>query len=137
MFELKADPNLPHHYIIGVSVYNTAHDSVNWGRLYLKYGPVYFHHDDIVNMQDAALLSVDKVYKTSTKEAAEMFNCKDLAVAITGLKLAASVNQATLHHFSSEFKFDNPDEWFENFVKVANISESTKEKLNDARIGGY
>lgn len=137
MFDLKADPSLPHHYIIGVAVHSARAIAERRGKMFLKYRPIYFHHSDICNVQDAAMMSVDKVFKTTSKEAAEMFNCRELVVAITGLKMAASANQATLHHFSSEFEIEDSEEWFEGFVKSANNSESIRRQLDGARIGGY
>ncbi|MCF8019865.1 MAG: hypothetical protein K9L62_10740 [Vallitaleaceae bacterium] len=137
MFDLKADPSLPHHYIIGVAMHSMKSGPDLRGKMFLKYGSVYFNHKDIDNVRNAAMMSVDKVFKTTSKEATEMFECQELSSAITGLKIAAYANQATLHHFSSEFEFDNPDEVFESFVKSANISESTRRQLDEARIGGY
>ena len=137
MFNLKADPNLPHHYIIGVAIHSMRSGPEVRGKMFLKYGPVYFNHSDIENVQNAAMLSVDKVFKTTAAQASETFNCRELVVAITGLKLAASTNQATLHHFSSEFEFENPDEVFEQLVASANISESTRRQLDDAKIRSH
>lgn len=137
MFDLKADPALPHHYIIGVAMHGMMASPEKRGQMYLKYRPVYFHHSDICNVQDAAMMSVDKVFKTTTKEAAEMFDCRELLVAITGLKMASSANQATLHHFSSEYEIPDAEEWFEGFVKNANKIESMRRQLDEARIPGH
>ena len=135
MFELKADPKLPHHYIIGVAMHDMI--SSDAGEMFLKYGPVYFTHEDILKVQDAALLSVDKVFKTTSKEAAEIHECRDLVVALNGLKLAAASNNATLHHFSSESKIPDCEVFFEGYVKNANKSKSIKRGLMDARIKGH
>ena len=135
MFDLKADPLVPHHYIIGVAMRGLH--SKNPGEFYLKYGPIYFHHDQIVDIQNAALLSVDKVFKTTSKEAAEVFNCKEFITMFHGLRMAAMANNATLHHFSSEFKLEDYDSWFVNFVKRANKYRDERIKLFDAKIGGY
>jgi hypothetical protein len=137
MFDLKADPSLPHHYIIGVAMHSMKSGPDLRGKMFLKYGPVYFNHKDIENVRDAAMMSVDKVFKTTSKEATEMFDCGNLTGTITGLKLAAYANQATLHHFSSEFEFENPDELFGMLVESANISDSTRRQLDEAKIGGY
>jgi hypothetical protein len=135
MFELKADPKLPHHYIIGVAI-RSMH-SLKSGEMFLKYKPVYFTHEDIKKVQDAALLSVDKVFKTTSKEAAEIHECRELVVALSGLKMAASANEATLHHFSSESEIPYYEDWFEGYVKSANTSKSTKRQLIDAKIKGH
>jgi hypothetical protein len=135
MFKIKADPKLPYHYIIGVSMHNLR--SSRAGEVYLKYGPVYFSHKDIVKVQDTALLSADKVFKTTTKEAADMFKCRALIISLNGLMLAASVNNITLHHFSCELEVPDYWNWFELFVNNSNKCESEKRKLIDARIKGY
>ena len=133
--KLKADPKLPHHYMIGVTVYPMNAGPKRRGKMFLKYGPVYFHHKDIENVQNAALMSIDEVFKTTPKEASDMYNCRSLVVAINGLKLAASVNQTTLHHFSSEFEI--PDDWWEGYIKNANTVESIREQLDEAKMPGY
>lgn len=135
MFKIKADPKLPHHYIMGVSIYNM--NSSRSGEMYLKYGPVYFSHKDIMKVQDTVLLSMDKVFKTTTKEAADIHECRALIISLNGLKLAASVNGVSLHHFSSESEIPDYWEWFKFFVKNSNKSETSKRKLLNARISGY
>ena len=137
MFEIKADPKLPHHYIVGVSMYDMRASPKRRGKMFLKYGPVYFHHKDIENVQDAAMMSVDKVFKTSPKEASDMFECRNLVVAINGLKLAASANNSSLHHFSSAFEIPDASDWFDGFVKNANIADSIRRQLDGARMPGY
>lgn len=135
MFEIKADPKFPYHYIIGVVMRDMR--SSQAGEMFLKYGPVYFTHEDISKVQDAALLSVDKVFKTTSKEAAEIHECRDLIVALTGIRLAANANDATLHHFSSVSKIPDHESFFEGYVKSANKSKSMKKALMDAKIKGY
>jgi hypothetical protein len=135
MFEVKADPKLPHHYIIGVAIHDMR--SSQAGEMFLKYGPVYFTHEDILKVQDAALLSIDKVFKTTSKEAADIHECRGLTVALSGMRMAAAANHATLHHFSSESEIPDYENWFEGYVKSANKSKSTKRQLMDARIKGY
>lgn len=134
MFDLKAVPELPHHYIIGVAMYGMRHSAEIRGKMYLKFNPVYFHHSDICNVRNAILVSNDKLIKTTQKEASEMFNCRELIISLTGLKFAANSNDATLHHFSSEYKLDDPEEFFESYVKNANTSESIRRALDEARI---
>lgn len=133
--KIKADPKLCHHYIIGVAMRSMNAGPKQRGKMFLKYGPIYFHHKDIENVQNAALMSIDKVFKTSPKEASEMYDCSSLVIGITGMKMAAAANQATLHHFSSEYEID--DDWFDGFVKNANISKSIRRQLDDARISTY
>lgn len=135
MFKIKADPKRPHHYIMGVAVSNMK--ARQPGEMYLKYGPVYFSHEDIIKLQDTVLLSMDKVFKTSTKEAADIHGCRALIISLNGLQLAASANGVSLHHFSCEFKVPDYWNWFEVFVKSANKSKAEKRRLLDARIRGY
>jgi hypothetical protein len=135
MFDLKADPNFPHHYIIGVAMRDMK--SHNPGEFFLKYGPVYFHHDLIIDIQNAAMLSTDKVFKTTSKEAADAFGCREFIASFHGLRMAANANMATLHHFSSEFELVGVDEFFTNFVKEANTNGYVRSKLLDAKIRGY
>jgi len=135
MFKIKADPKCPHHYIMGVAMRTMR--SSHAGEIYLKYGPVYFSHKDILNLQDTVLLSVDEIFRTTPKEAADIHGCRALIISLNGLILAASVNDTTLHHFSSEFEVPDYWNWFELFVNNANKCESEKRKLMDAKIRGY
>ena len=129
-FKLKVDPKLPHHYIIGVTMKEM--NTKNPGEMYLKYGPVHFINQDVENVQDAILLSQDKVFITTTSESCQIHNCQSLVMALIGMKMAAKANHATLHHFSSEYAIE--ENWFETFVKKANTNKVTKKKLMDAKI---
>ncbi len=104
------------------------------GKMYLKYGPVYFTNDEVENVRDATMLSVDKIFETSPRDAALIFNCRHLIMCLHGMKLSAQANEASLHHFSSGFEISGYEEWFYTYVDNANISKSTKEQLLDARI---
>lgn len=136
MLDLKIDENFPHHYIIGVAVKSMT--SGNPGEMFMKYGPIYFIHDDVIRMRDSAFLSNDKIYKDiygmSNSEILEMNNCQELAFTIVGVRIAASANQATLHHFSSEVAIPDADKFFNDLVKRANKYDEDKIKLNAARI---
>lgn len=130
MWDLKTDPKLPHHYFISVSVHSV--NSANPGKLFLKHGPLYFSNDDVKKMQGAALLSNDKLFKTSPKQALGIFNCTELAISIRGMSMASAANQCTLHHFSSPIKLD--EDWFERLVDLANTSEYNMKLLKQSRI---
>ena len=132
-FELKTDPKLFHHYIIAVGMHPMT-SKTKAGEMFLKYRPIHFTNDDVENMQHAAMLSQDKLFKTSSSEAVESVGCTDLASSLSALKLGASVNQCTLHHFSSEFEMSEED--FEVLIKAANISESSKQLLLNSIIRG-
>ena len=130
IYELKADPKLPHHYFIAVGIRQM--NSSNPGEMFLKYRPFYLHHSQIEKFRDVSLLIQDKLFKTTQKEALLMHGLYDVASTFSAFRLASSVNQCTIHHFSSENEIE--EEWFEVFVKSANISKSTKEQLFDARV---
>jgi len=133
--DLNVDPALPHHYIIGVAMRDMK--SANAGKIFLKYGPVYFTNADVEKVQNASLLSVDKIFKTTSKEASEAYGCSEIIMALHGLKLASQSNSATVHHFSSQFKIPDYWNWFAIYVNNANKSSSIKEQLLNARIKNY
>lgn len=130
---IKTDPKRPHHYLIGVRI-NDSVFSKTAGKIYLAYGPVYFNNDDVDNFKHAIMLSRDKLLHTSINQALEIFNCSSLTYNINGMKIAACANNSTLHHFTTEEKFEDADEWFKIFVEGTNISKSSKNKLKEARI---
>lgn len=137
MFELRVDPNAPHHYLIGVAVYAATAGS-KAGKLYLKYGPIYFTNKDVEQVRDSCHLTKDKIYKSiyemTNSEIYHMMGCNDLIMSIFGLKMACEANQATIHHFSCEIKLDNADNFFEGLVERANKNEREKQQLNDSNL---
>jgi len=136
MFDLKVDPNNPHHYMIGVTVQPMT--SSNPGKMFLKYGPVYFTNDDVQKVSDSLTLLQDKIYtdiyKMRPREVYETMECNGIIMALIGLKIAAQTNQATLHHFSCAFPLDDADQFFDGYVERANICNHERKGLNDARI---
>lgn len=129
--ELKTDSKLPHHYLIGIGMHPiTAGKEA--GKIFLKYGPLYFHNNDVDRLRDAVMMAEDKVFKTTQREASKMYNVGGLIASISAMKMSASTNQCTLHHFSSEFKMY--DESFETLVTAANNSPSTRRLLDDSKI---
>jgi len=130
--ELKFHKDRPHHYIIAVGVHPaTSNDA---GKMYLKYKPIYFTNDDIEKMQHATMLSKDKLFKTSGSEAIAAVGCSELANTITGIKLAAAMNQCSLHHFSCEEKMD--EDGFEILLATYSSSNSANKLLKDSKIRG-
>jgi len=115
--KLKTDPKLPHHYIIGVCVH-PATAGKDAGKMYLKYRPIHFTNKDVEKMQHAAMLSVDKLFKTSNAEAIAAVGCEKLSHGLSSMKMAAAANLCTIHHFSTEFETD--EESFETIVNLAN-----------------
>ena len=130
MFDLKIDPKLPHHYLLSVGIHSMI--GSNAGKMFLKHGPIHFTNEDVENIRSAAILSQDKLFKTSDKECLENYNCTELAGSIRYMGLAAAANMCSVHHFSSAFKID--DKWFENLVDLANVSEHNKELLRKSRV---
>ena len=139
MFELKVDPKFPHHYIIGVAA--TTAVSEKPGTLFLKYGPIHFTNEDVEKVGDCTVLVNDKIYRDIYKmqpdEIYKIQGCSELIMALIGMKLAASANMATLHHFSVEHELSNAEEFFEGLVHRANISEKERKQLNDSRVRGW
>lgn len=130
LLELKIDDALPYHFLIGVAVHTMR--SKDRGKMFLKYGPLRFTNDDIRKIQDAALLSQDKLFPTSKSDAIKITGVEEFVSTFSAMQLSASVNQCSLHHFSS--KYDIEDEWFETLVEAANINKETEELLLNAEI---
>jgi hypothetical protein len=130
MTKLKIDKKFKHHYIFSVKAKPMKSD--NPGEMYLKHGPIHFTNKDVVNVQNALILSQDKLFKTDRKQALKNFKCTDVVGSIGSLQLAANANECTVHHFSSEFELD--DNWFVELVKRANASPFDKELLMKAKV---
>ena len=131
--QLNTDPKRPHHYIIGVGIKSMR--SKDPGKMYLKYGPVYYTNDDVVKVRDAKILSEDRLFKTSPSDALLINECSQLVHSLTAMKYSAGANDCTLHHFSSEHKLD--DESFKTLIKAANISKSSMKILKDSQTRGF
>lgn len=127
LIKLKTDSLLPHHYLIAVSMHPiTAGD--NAGQRFLKYGPLYFHNDDVKKYKNAIFRINDKLFKTSQREALQIEGVSELSDSIAGMLMAASANQATIHHFSSKDNIMEDD--FVVLVKLANQSEHGRRLLD-------
>ena len=131
MFDLKVDSKLPHHYMITVAAHPLT--SKDFGKMYLKHGPLYFTNDDMEDLRSALILSSDKLFKTSQQQALKNFNCTPLVSSIRGMNLASQANLCPMHHFSSPVELE--DEWFVTLVTLANVSEHNKELLEKSRVG--
>jgi hypothetical protein len=127
---LNIDEKLPYHFIIGVAIHTMR--SKERGKMFLKYGPLRFTNDDIKRLQNAALLSTDKLFKTSQLDCIKIANVEELVSTFSAMKLSCAVNQCSLHHFSSEY--DIEDEWFDTLVKMANTDKHSEELLDNAQI---
>jgi hypothetical protein len=131
MFEIKADPNLPYHYIIGVSIHTPF--SKDYGKLYLKYF-LEFHHEDIEKVRTALRLSKDRKFPSgiTQSDALKIADCESIVGSIHALKISAASNNATMHHFSSPVKLE--DSFFEDLIDRANTNKHDKKLLDDSRI---
>lgn len=138
MFDLKVDPELPHHYIIGVVIKPMS--SENAGQMYLKYGPVYFTNDDVQKVSDSLTLMDDKIYteiyKMSGSQIHQLTGCSEIIISFIALKIAAQANQATLHHFSCKEKVSDAENFFEGYVERANKYNTERKGLKNAKIRG-
>ena len=131
LYNLKINKDLPHHYFIGVVMYPiTAGKQA--GQLYLKYGPVYFHNDDVKRLRDALILSQDKLFPTSQNESLKIYEVKKLVDTLSAMNIACAINLGTIHHFSSASKMENDD--FLNIVDLANKNKHGRKLLDDSRI---
>ena len=130
MFDLKIDPKRPHHYLLSVGIHSMI--GKNPGKMFLKHGPVHFTNEDVENLRSAAILSQDKLFKTSDRECLKNFECTEVAGSVRYMGLAANANMCSVHHFSSQYEIS--DEWFENLVDLANVSEHNKELLIKSRV---
>ena len=125
MFDLKVDPELFHHYIIGVIA--EINQETMKAKLILKYGPLHFTNDDVENLQNAMIMSKSKIWETTLFEAANNFGCYELIHSLYGMKLAARANNATLYHFSSKEVFN--DYHFELIINQINKGDKHLRKL--------
>lgn len=131
MFNLNIEKSRPYHYIVGVASKTMKSD--NPGEMYMKY-LLKFTNEEVTRVRDAVRLSRDRLFPTTQKEALIVTDTSELVYSLSAMLRSASVNDATLHHFSSDVEFTDED--LEMIVKAANYSESSKEQLMQARIKG-
>lgn len=128
---LKIDPNLPIHYLIGVAVY--AHPrSKKRGHLFLKYGPIVFTNQDVENLKFALETHKGELIKTTLERSLKIFDVSSLVSEIGAFKMSCQVNTCTIHHFSSSEAFD--DDYFEHMIELANKDKTMNEFLMDAEV---
>lgn len=136
MIDLKVNKKFPHHYLIGVEAQSAK--SKTPGKLYLKYGPIYFTNEDIKRVKNSIILINDKIYtdiySMSVSKIYQLNNCSELMMSLAGVKVAADINSATIHHFSVEIEIPNSEQYFTSFVDRANNPKSVERKqLNESR----
>jgi len=128
---LKVDPNRPIHYLIGVAVH--AHPrSKKRGQLYLRYGPIVFTNDDVANLKLAIETHKGELIKTSMSDALSIFDVSSMVHTIGMFNISCVSNTCTKHHFSSHEPYD--DDFFEQFIDLANKSKGVLKQLQDAEI---
>lgn len=132
LFNLKVDPIFHHHYIISVGIHPATASIESAGKFYLKYRPIHFTNDQVLDFAKADLAISDKVFKTTKKEALEMFNCQELNHNLYMVIQGSNANNCSLHHFSTEFEVE--EEYFELLVDLANKFQHERELLNKSRI---
>ena len=130
MYKLNIDPKLFYHFFISVGIKDMHSDKR--GEMYLKHGPLKFTNDDVKKMQDSAMMSVDKLFETTTKEALAMNGMSELSSSIWAMQITAAANNCTIHHFSSDG--DIEDTFWKDFIKRANNNEHERRILLDAKI---
>lgn len=131
ILDIKADKHFFHHYIVCVGTHSGINNPKT-GQFYLKYNVIHFTHDDIEKVRDAIMLGHDQVFKTSMKDAMNIFECSNMVSSLSSLKYACNANNISMHHFSSQDEME--EGWFENIVNNAHKVKYFKELLQRALI---
>ena len=134
LFGLKVDPLRQHHYIISIGIHPATASIEQAGKFYLKYRPIHFTNDQILNVSKANLAIADKVFKTKPEEALEMFNCRELIHDLSMIVQGSYANNCSLHHFSADFEIE--ENYFEILAECANSFSHEKELISKSRISG-
>jgi hypothetical protein len=133
LFGLKVDPLQPHHYIISIGIHPATSSMEQAGKFYLKYRPIHFTNEDILNIAKARTAMEDKIFKTKPDEAIKMFNCQELIHNLSMIAQGSAINNCSLHHFSADFEIE--EDYFETLAEFANKFQNEKELLAKSRIG--
>jgi hypothetical protein len=132
MFKLNSDPEFLHHYIIGVV--KNEEDK----KMFLKYGPIYYSHENIENIKKALTLRDDKIYtniyKMSATEIYNMFHCSALVMSLISFKVLYQEKLATVHYFPYKDEISDPKDFFTTYVKRANKYELEREGLRNSKL---
>jgi len=126
------DPKYYWHYLIGLRRYYKP-STLDPPELVLRYGPVEFTNNDIINLWQSIVLSKDKLIKNTTRESTAVFGVSELVDTVRVLLLMARYNpDTTFHHFSSESQLS--EEFFVELVRSANTSKHSLELLKQSII---
>ena len=79
------------------------------------------------------MLSQDKLFKTTQKEALQITKSESLVQTISSMRMSAKVNLVTLHHFCSSVKIED-EKYFEIMVDQSNKNKSIRKKIMEAKI---
>jgi len=131
LFNLNLDPLKPIHYIIGVQV-NKDTMAEGRGKLFLKYGPIVYTNEEVIEYQIAIKQSQMEFPKINLEQALKNCKLSPLIVEFDMMRQSCRANDATMHHFCTDFAL--MDEDLINFVDAANFSKDTFRKLKDSEI---
>jgi len=118
-----------YHYLLGVAVHSAREAKA--GDFFLKYFFKYTE-EDVKIVNQAIEMSKNEMWKATIEEALEAYDKSSLISSLKGLLLSSKANDATLHHFVTEYK--TKEKVFESIVSLANSCNYHKELLNKSRI---
>lgn len=128
---LKCDDKLPMHYFIGIAINSNFH-STDRGKLYMKYGPLFFTNADIINLKFAIETSKTELPKTKLKDSMNLFDVSELVSSLSGMLVACRANNCTVHHFSSDTVYT--EDIFIDLIEQANTSKYSYELLMKSEV---
>lgn len=123
---------MKHYYIIGVAT--NPMTSTNPGEMFLKYKPIHVTPVELDSAMKALKLSKDKLFKTPYHDAVTTFGINEKSQVLNMLQLSCQVNDATLHCFVLDEELEDPEEFFDKFVDLANSDNDLKKKLLESKI---
>lgn len=118
-----------YHYLLGVAVHSAREAKA--GDFFLKYFFKYTE-EDVKIVNQAIEMSKNEMWKATIEEALEAYDKLSLISSLKCLLLSSKANDATLHHFVTEYK--TKEKVFETIVSLANSCNYHKELLNKSRI---
>jgi len=118
-----------YHYLLGVAVHSAREEKA--GDFFLKYFLKYTEKD-VEAVNQAIEMSKNEMWEATIEEALKAYNKSGLISLLQGLLLSSEANDATLHHFVTEYKTE--EKVFETIVSLANSCNYHKELLKESRI---
>jgi hypothetical protein len=120
---------LKYHCLVGVAI-RTARNK-DPGKFYLKYF-LQYNERDVNDVKKAITMSENKIWKTSLEEALHIHKKSELISTLNSMILASQANDASIHHFTSDYKFD--EEHIASIVELANTHKYYRDLLDQSRI---